>query len=241
MAVPALAALATAIPSLGAYWALKKTGGLPTMTKVDGRYLNSEEKEKYEKGLVETRKNMSQVDKLYEAFQNAETGHLEGDDKFIRTEANLTKGGSSAYGPTQMTGTLVRDMLDRGVIPDHLKDYANRFLDQSDLFLKYGNEKGLKGYAPKYDYGGSGHLTSPEDQENYKDLSKVLIAHHWNNAQETASGYDERKPLSFAAAAAGTDPINTIIRDWRFGPDSKKGRAHDSRYWRRFKENFYKK
>ena len=48
MALPALAALATAIPSLGAYWALKKTGGLPTMTKKDGKFLNSEEKEKYE-------------------------------------------------------------------------------------------------------------------------------------------------------------------------------------------------
>ena len=76
--------------------------------------------------LIDTSRNMSQVDRLYEAFQNAETGHLKGDDKFIRTEANLTEGGSSAYGPTQMTGTLVRDMLDRGVIPDHLKDYANK-------------------------------------------------------------------------------------------------------------------
>ena len=227
MGAPALAAIAATLgATVGPWWALKKTGGLPS---------------KEDMGLKDTSRNMSQVDRLYEAFKNAETGKLKGDDAFIRTKANLTEGGSSAYGPTQMTGTLVRDMLDRGVIPDHLKDYANRFLDQSDLFLKYGNEKGLKGYDPKYDYGGSGHLTSPEDQENYKDLSKVLIAHHWNNAQETASGQDERKPLSFAAAAAGTDPINTIIRDWRFGPDSKKGRANDSRYWRRFKENFYKK
>lgn len=231
MAVPALAALAATLgATVGPWWALKKTGGLPSLEEMG-----------LKKGLKDTSRNMSQVDRLYEAFENAETGHLKGDGKFIRTEANLTEGGSSAYGPTQMTGTLVRDMLDRGVIPDHLKDYANRFLDQSDLFLKYGNEKGLKGYDPKYDYGGSGHLTSPKDQEDYKDLSKVLIAHHWKNAQETASSYDERKPLSFAAAAAGEDPINTIIRDWRFGPNSKKGRANDSRYWRRFKENFYKK
>ena len=207
-------------------------GGLNLVNRISGRKGNS---------LIDTSRNMSQVDRLYEAFENAETGHLKGDDKFRRTEANLTEGGSSAYGPTQITGTLVRDMLDQGVIPDHLKDYANRFLDQSDLFLKYGNEKGLKGYDPKYDYGGSGHLTSPEDQENYKDLSKVLIAHHWNNAQETSSNYNERKPMGFAAAAAGKDPINTIIRDWRFGPNSKKGRANDSRYWRRFKESFYKK
>ena len=188
--------------------------------------------------LIDTSRNMSQVDKLYEAFENAETGHLKGDDKFRRTEANLTKGGSSAYGPTQITGTLVRDMLDRGVIPDHLKDYANRFLDQSDLFLKYGNEKGLKGYDSKYDYSGSGHLTSLEDQKNYEELAKAILSYKWKNAQETST---EGKPMGFAAAAAGKDPINTIIRDWRFGPDSKKGRANDSRYWRRFKESFYKK
>ena len=241
MAGPALAALATAIPAFGTWWALKKTGGLPTMTKKDGRYLNSEEKEKYEKGLVETRKNMSQVDKLYEAFQNAETGHLEGDDKFRRTEDSTAAGGSSAYGPAQMTGTLVRDMLDRGVVPDHLKDYANRFLDQSDLFLKYGNEKGLKGYDSKYDYSGSGHLTSPEDQKSYEELAKAILSYRWKNAQETSSGYNERKPMGFAAAAQGKDPINTIIRDWRFGPNSKMGRVDDMDYWSRFKKDYYKK
>ena len=189
-------------------------------------------------GLKDISKNMSQVDKLYNSFVHAETGHLEGDNKFRRTEDSTVAGGSSAYGPAQMTGILVRDMLDRGVVPDHLKDYANRFLDQSDLFLKYGNEKGLKGYDSKYDYSGSGHLTSLEDQKNYEELAKAILSYKWKNAQETST---EGKPMGFAAAAAGKDPINTIIRDWRFGPNSKKGRIDNIDYWRRFKKDYYKK
>ena len=191
-----------------------------------------------EEGLVETHKNMSQVDKLYNSFVHAETGHLEGDNKFRRTEDSTVAGGSSAYGPAQMTGILVRDMLDRGVVPDHLKDYTNRFLDQSDLFLKYGNEKGLKGYDSKYDYSGSGHLTSLEDQKNYEELAKAILSYKWKNAQEKST---ERKPMGFDAAAAGEDPIDTIIRDWRFGPNSKKGRIDNIDYWRRFKKDYYKK
>ena len=114
------------------------------------------------RGLAQVSQDMDNTDKLYNAFKNAETRGLEGDAAFIRTNANLAEGGSTAYGPVQITGTLVRDMLDKGVIPYDLKDYSNRFLDQSDLFLKHGNEKQMKGYDPKYDYGGSGHLTTEQ-------------------------------------------------------------------------------
>tara|TARA_R100001244_G_scaffold26363_2_gene26416 strand:- start:228 stop:848 length:621 start_codon:yes stop_codon:yes gene_type:complete len=172
-------------------------------------------------GMFHTQTLLNDVDKLYNSFVDAETGHLEGINKFIRTEASKTPGGSSAYGPAQMTGTLVRDMLERKIVPDHLKEYANKFLDQSEKFLKYGNEKYLTGYDPKYDYGGEGDLTSEKDQENYKELAKSILAHHWKNAQ-------------------GEDSINTIIRAWRFGPSSEKGETDDPNYWDRFKESYSK-
>ena len=172
--------------------------------------------------------NENDIDKLYDSFVDAETGHLEGIKKFIRTEDSKTPGGSSAYGPAQITGTLVRDMLERGVVPKHLENYANRFLDQSGLFLIYGNEKDREGYNPKYDYGGEGDLTSAEDQENYKELAKSILAHHWKNAQAK-----QRLPWE--------DPLNTIIHAWRFGPSSEKGEANDQDYWDRFKESFYTK
>ena len=185
------------------------------------------------RGLAKVSNEMDQTDKLYSAFKNAETRGLEGSDAFIRTKANLAPGGSSAYGPVQITGTLVQDMMDRGVIPDDLKDYSNRFLDQSKLFLKYGNEKELEGYDPKYDYGGSGHLTTEQDQADYNRLAKVLIAHHYRGAKETSN---QKKPMGFSQTARG--PISDVIGDWRFGVNSKKGRGDDLKYYQRFMEGF---
>ena len=185
------------------------------------------------KGLAQVSQDMDQTDRLYAAFKNAETRGLEGKDAFIRTNANLAPGGSSAYGPVQITGTLVQDMMDRGVIPDDLKDYSNRFLDQSKLFLKYGNEKDLEGYDPKYDYGGSGHLTTEQDQADYNRLARVLIDHHYKNAR---SEVNQKKPMGFSQAAR--DPLTNVIGDWRFGVNSKKGGGDDLKYYRRFMEGY---
>lgn len=185
------------------------------------------------RGLAQVSQDMNETDRLYAAFKNAETRGLEGKDAFIRTKANLAPGGSSAYGPVQITGTLVQDMMDRGVIPDDLKDYSNRFLDQSKLFLKYGNEKDLEGYDPKYDYGGSGHLTTDQDQADYNRLAKVLIAHHYKNARNEVN---QKKPMGFSKAAR--DPLTNVIGDWRFGVNSKKSRGDDLKYYRRFMEGY---
>lgn len=187
-------------------------------------------------GLANISNNMNDVDKMYSSFVDAETGHLKGDGKFIRTEASETEGGSSAYGPAQLTGTLVQDMLDRGVIPDHLKDYSNRFLDQSRLFLKYGNEKKLKGYDPKYDYGGSGHLTTPQDQEDYSKLAKVIIANHYRNAQNEVVQTPGRAGMT--GNGPGRNPVYSVIGDWRFGVNSKKGKDNDLRYYNTFMKSY---
>ena len=187
-------------------------------------------------GLASVSQDMGITDKLYSSFVDAETGHLQGDKKFIRTEARNTKGGSSAYGPAQITGTLVRDMLNKGIIPDDLKDYSSRFLDQSDLFLKYGNEKGLKGYDPKYDYGGSGHLTTPQDQEDYGKLAKVIIANHYRNAQNEVVKTPGRAGMT--GNGPGRDPVHSVIGDWRFGVDSKKGKDNDLRYYNTFMNSY---
>jgi len=168
------------------------------------------------------------IEKLYNSFMNAETGNLKGINKFIRTKANLAEGGSSAYGPVQMTGTLVRDMLERKVVPKHLEDYANKFLEQSEKFLIHGNEEDKSWYKSKYGYGGEGDLTSVEDQEKYKELAKSILSYHWKNAQA-----QQRGPWK--------DPVNTIIHAWRFGPSSEKGETDDQNFWNRFKKSFYTK
>ena len=101
------------------------------------------------------------------------------------------------------------------------------------MFLKYGNEKDLEGYDPKYDYGGSGHLTTEQDQADYNRLAKVLINHHYKNSKDTSS---RKKPMGFSQAVK--DPLTDVIGDWRFGVNSKKGRVDDRGYYQRFMEGY---
>tara|TARA_R100000951_G_scaffold114070_1_gene117499 strand:+ start:1754 stop:2362 length:609 start_codon:yes stop_codon:yes gene_type:complete len=167
----------------------------------------------------ELEKQKKQSKTTYQRFQNAETQGLEGVDAFIRTKANLVPGGSTAFGPVQITGTLVQDMKNKKVIPKELMDYTNRFLEQAEKFKKYGNnkDKNLEGYDPKYDYGGSGDLTSEQDMKDYKSLADVIIKHH-----EDKSDGDELK----------------LINSWRFGPNSDKSvETEDKDYLERYRDN----
>lgn len=183
---------------------LSKFSGLLGMGQADPQQLQ---------GLIPESKTKPKS--TYDKFKNAETLGLEGADAFIRTNANLAPGGSSAYGPVQMTGTLVQDMKDKKVIPEELMDYTNRFLNQSKKFLEYGNEPNKPGYDPKYEYGGSGDLTSEKDMEDYKRLADVIIKYH-----EDKSGGDELK----------------LINSWRFGLNSDKSvDKEDKDYLKRYK------
>lgn len=165
------------------------------------------------------------IDEIYEGIVNAETKGLEGDEAFIRTKANKTKSGSTAYGPAQITGTLAKDMLDRGLIPKELEDYVSRFIKQSEQFAKYGNEAKKFGEAhkPQYDYGGSGDLTSPQDQKDYERLAKLLLSQQYNQAIENNA----------------PNPVEAVTNGWRFGVNSDKTiKENDPDYGKRFAEVF---
>ena len=165
------------------------------------------------------------IDEIYAGIVNAETGGLEGTNAFIRTKAKKTKGGSTAYGPAQITGTLAKDMLDRGFIPKELKDYVSRFIKQSEQFNKYGNEakKFGKNHKPQYDYGGSGDLTSPQDQKDYERLAKLLLSQQYNQAIENNA----------------PNPVEAVTNGWRFGVNSDKTiKENDPDYGKRFAEVF---
>tara|TARA_R110002012_G_C11453355_1_gene592007 strand:+ start:152 stop:772 length:621 start_codon:yes stop_codon:yes gene_type:complete len=168
------------------------------------------------KGIKQKNQKLISSKSTYDKFKNAETQGLEGIDSFIRTKASNTPEGSSAYGPVQLTGILVQEMVNQKVIPNELMDYTNRFLEQSKKFLKYGNEPNLEGYEKKYDYGGSGDLTSEQDMEDYKNLANVIIKHH----EDKANG-DELK----------------LINSWRFGFNSNDSvETKDKDYLERFRK-----
>lgn len=112
------------------------------------------------------------IDKLYTALASAETGGES--DPFIRTKVRTAPGGSSAYGPVQITKSLAAGMLTRhkDQFSEDEQEYLSRFIDQGKLFLKYGN---VEGADVRYDYGGGGDLTSEEDRAMYEKIAKKFI------------------------------------------------------------------
>lgn len=126
---------------------------------------------------------------MYSSLAHAETGGEV--DPWIRTRAR-PEGGSSAYGPVQLTKGFVNDFTSRrtGEFTPQQLATASNLSGQADKFLQYGGESELEGYEPKWDYGGSGSLTTDVDKSGYKDLAKQLIRMQWQ-----ASGNDATKFL----------------------------------------------
>jgi hypothetical protein len=114
------------------------------------------------------------VDKVYRALSKAETGGEK--NPWIRTR-EIPEDGSSAWGPVQMTRTLVKDYLKR--MPDEFDvnqtAFGKNLISQADKFLEFGNEPNKPGYDPIYEYGGTGHLTRDNDKVLYENLAKRII------------------------------------------------------------------
>ena len=108
---------------------------------------------------------------LCSALQQAETGSFK--NKFIRT-THRPKGGSTAWGPGQITGSTIRDMFTRhpGNFDD--KDYVKGMISQSEKFALYGNEPKRKGYNQRWDYGGSGNVKLHDEEKYNQTMEGVL-------------------------------------------------------------------
>ena len=127
---------------------------------------------------------MANIDKLYNAIMGAEhQGFLGKEDysPWIRTK-HAPEGGSSAYGPVQLTGgsgsmlaNVVRGGADIGASPEEMEWIESKFLPQAQKFLHYGKEPLKEGYHTRYEYGGSGDFTE-EDKGLYESVAKKLIA-----------------------------------------------------------------
>ena len=130
------------------------------------------------------------IEDVYNAMAYTETGGEP--NPFIRTRAATVEGGSNAYGPVQMLSSFVSDSK-RAIYADTKKpmikytddelDYINKFIEQGDKLYLHGNEKGKPWYNPKYDYGGSGDLTSDKDKKLYKSVAKKIIAYELKRAK----------------------------------------------------------
>jgi hypothetical protein len=137
--------------------------------------------------------------------------------KFIRTRHAPAKG-STAYGPLQITLSLMASGGAQLDLTDKESDYVVRFKEQARLFLKYGNEPDKEGYHPRYDYGGSGDLTSDEDKALYESVGRKLI--------------------QLVLEQSGND-TDEFINQWRYGKGNKGDVSRDDKkYYAAFKEAY---
>lgn len=184
--------------------------GLEMKLDDNGKLTYGAIKKKEDSNVQEEPSKVDVIEEAYQNFKRAEVGDLEG---FIRTN-HAPEQGSSAYGPVQMTRDLVADMVNNNHIklPDDLKDYTKRFIQQGNNFLKYGKEPNAPGYDKKYEYGEAGDLTSEQDKKDYKRLAKLIIKYHYDLVD------------------GNTDKL---INAWRFGrfDKSQDAKRDDERYY----------
>jgi hypothetical protein len=156
-------------------------------------------------------------DKLYESVNAAEFRGMSRfiGSHFIRTR-HAPEGGSSAYGPLQITIGLMRLAKDDLKLTKSESSYVKRFIRQGELFLKFGNEPDREGYESKYDYGGEGDLSGSADRKLYEQVGKKLLALVWGQSHE--------------------DP-QAFLNSWRFGGE-KEVEKQDRKYFDAFHNEF---
>jgi|APSaa5957512622_1039677.scaffolds.fasta_scaffold01422_8 hypothetical protein len=186
--------------------------------------------------------------RLYESINAAEMTGIRVDDQWIRTRAS-SKGSSTAYGPVQITKSLIDGYLRNGDInwTDEERRYLGRFVNQSWKFLAHGNVKngvvdartvgkyesvyeglGIKigdDYDSRYDYGGEGELGESEyDKGMYERIAMKILF----------DIYDEHD-----------GDLDRTWREWRYGRgkiqasiDGESGYV-DDRYLNEFREKAY--
>ena len=138
------------------------------------------------------------LEDIYNALAYAETGSF--DDSWIRTIAENTPGGSTAYGPVQITGGLLTNYFNNeSDIYNNNKEIGDLLREQAGLFNYYGNEENIPlhpthtqgfwnkplfrhmgalyptGIQDDFDYGGKGMGLTDIQKVQYKDFAQDMI------------------------------------------------------------------
>jgi hypothetical protein len=161
-----------------------------------------------------------QLDTLYDAFSEAETGHLNEGEKWVRTSASSTEGGSDAFGPVQIMSKLYGK--NAPVFKDTGKSMINysfdeiklqsKLINQTDMYYLYGNEPNQPGYDVRWDYSdkgkgsGIGFGLTDDEKDLYESSAKKLMKWQFKNL-------------------ANNDP-HAMINIWRYG--DARGEKHEN-------------
>lgn len=116
------------------------------------------------------------IDKMYAGLSHAETGSFQ--NPYIRTTDNTSKGGSTAFGPVQITYKLAQGADKNGYLsPDSKIFYEQVMKPKYEQMLKHGNNSGkIPDYNPIYDYGGNAGFDPTQHSQDYEQFAKDIIA-----------------------------------------------------------------
>jgi uncharacterized membrane protein (UPF0127 family) len=123
---------------------------------------------------------------LYRAVASAETGGEP--DPWIRTKYREAPGGSTAYGPVQLTRTTAEGYQTK--YPQFFTApqlaYLEKYKQQGKQFAYHGNMEGkVPDFNAQYDYGGTGSLTNAADKTMYGEVAQRMLAHHQQTTPNT--------------------------------------------------------
>ena len=152
---------------------------------------------------------------IYKGLSYAETGGEE--NPYIRTKV-IPKGGSSAFGPVQITKGLLNDVINRNLLSSESSKFAQDImLPMQQQMLKYGGKDMVAG-KEMYGYGETGGFDVKAYGEQYKTLANELI----------------QIKLKEATDKQGKVNIDKFLKRWR-------GKEPEKSYRKRFFKGLNKK
>ena len=165
------------------------------------------------------------IPKLYGALVKAETGGQP--NPFIRTKVRPS-GGSTAYGPAQMTGTLTDDYRKR--LPELFSAAEHRYLsDYSAQAREFRRVGGMSPTSAQYnralDYGGRGRLgDTPEQRALYARVAQKILTDMYQRSGSNVTSTVER----WRGVPAAKDPtyFRRVLGSWGTAPTMRKGSAY---------------
>ena len=142
--------------------------------------------------------------RVYEALTVPETGVFE--DPFIRTEF-IPEGGSTAYGPVQITKGLMEDPRYSDIDDPYESIARQRLINQGEKFARFGNrdwerllesgeitQKEADEAAALYEYGKSGdYVRDDRDKEDYKRYAVSIINRKLKDLEK--EGFKDKEKL----------------------------------------------
>lgn len=148
------------------------------------------------------------IDKYYAGISHAETGSEK--NPYIRTKVKDAPGGSTAFGPVQITGKLAESANKAGYLKDSKDFYEKEMKPRYEKMAQSGKNKGKPGYSPRHDYGGDAEFDTKKHGQDYVVFAKEIMTGVAKEAKE-----DEK----------------TFVKKWR-GKDEKQ----DPEYFKKVEE-----